>query len=75
MSSPGAFKPGDPPGTGRVFYRKKLRLNYWRPGDPESEHEREIRFGVPIDPDPATQQRILDKYGLEERLDYLWVYR
>jgi hypothetical protein len=71
----GAFKPGDPPGTGRVFRRKKLQLNYWRPGDPVMEHEKEIRFGTPIDPDPAIQQQILDKYGLKERLDYLWVYR
>jgi len=72
---PGAYQVGSPPGTGRVFTFKTLQLNFWRPGDALLEHEREIRFGVPIDPSPEIQKQILDRYGLEGRLDYLWVYR
>lgn len=71
----GAFQPGDPPGTGRQFQFKTLQLNFWRPGDTIFEHEREIRFGVPVDTDPVVQQQILDRYGLEHRLDYRWTYR
>ncbi len=72
---PDAFKPGDPPGTGRDFLSKTLRLNFWRPGDAILEHEDEIRYGVPFDADPAHQLQILQTYGLRERLDHLWVYR
>ena len=42
----GAYKPGDPPGTGRKFTRKTLQLNFWRPGDEIDQNEREIRFGA-----------------------------
>ena len=71
----GGYKPGDPPGTGRVFRFKNLQLNFWRPGDSVLEHEREIHFGVPIDTDLATQQEILKAYDLPERLDHRWVFR
>ncbi len=71
----GGFKAGDPPLTGRTFRSKTLQLNFWRPGDSVFQHEGEIRFGVPIDNDPARQAEILTHYGLTERLDYLWVYR
>ena len=52
-------------------------LSCWmpRPGDTEREHEKEIRYGVRVDTDEVKQQEILAKYGLTERLDYLWVYR
>ncbi len=72
---PGAFTAGDPPGTGRQLAFKTLRLNFWRPGDAIRQVEDEIRFGVPIDADAEEQARIVKLYGLEERLDYLWVYR
>ena len=75
QDKPGAFRAGDPPGTGRQYAYKTLQLNFWRPGDTRDEHEREIRFGVPIYEDPAQQQQILQIYGIDERLDYLWVYR
>jgi hypothetical protein len=55
--------------------KKVLQLNFWRPGDSIFEHERELRFGVPIEDDPVAQDAVLRGYGLEERLDYLWVYR
>jgi hypothetical protein len=71
----GAFQAGDAPLTGRTFRQKTLRLNFWRPGDSVLQHEGEVRFGVPVDDDPAEQQAIIDKFGLQERLDYLWVYR
>jgi hypothetical protein len=75
QDEPGAFKPGDPPLTGRQFAYKTLQLNFWRAGDSVEPHEEEIRFGVPIDGDLVRQQEFLNKYGLTERLDYLWVYR
>ena len=72
---PEGFKPGDEPGTGRDLLTKTLRLNFWRPGDTIREHEDDISFGVPYSADPLRQQEILSKFGLKERLDYLWVYR
>lgn len=72
---PGRLKPGDPPGTGRIFQFKALQLNFWRPGDTEREHEKEIHYGVPVESDPNKQNAILSTYGLTQRLDYLWVYR
>ena len=72
---PAAYKQGDPPGTGRKFWSKTLQMNFWRPGDTDFETEEEIRFGVPVDTDPATQRRLIKMYGLRERLDYLWIYR
>ena len=71
----GGFQAGDPPGSGRQFTFKKLRLNFWRPGDDVLEHEHEIRYGMPIEEEPAAQQAVLERYGLDRRLDYLWVYR
>lgn len=46
----------------REYRRKKLVLNFWRPGDAIDEHENEIRFGVGEDRQPGD-------------VDYLWVYR
>jgi hypothetical protein len=71
----GAFKPGNPPGTGRKFTFKTLQLNFWRPGDTEQEHEKEIHYGVPVESNPDLQAAVLERYGLPQRLDYLWVYR
>jgi len=44
---PGAFKPGDAHGTGRMFDYKTLELTFYRPGDKFDAREREIRWGVP----------------------------
>lgn len=73
--TPGAYRPGDAPGTGRVYRYKTLQLNFWRPGDTVDEHEEEIRFGVPVDSNPEVQQRILGHFGLTQRLDFQWTYR
>jgi hypothetical protein len=72
---PDGFKPGDPPGTGREFLSKTLRLNFWRPGDAILEHEGEIRYGIPFEAEKDRQTKLLQLYGLRERLDHLWVYR
>lgn len=72
---PGAYTKGDPPGTGRTFLTKTLQLNFWRPGDTKYENEKEIRFGIPVDPDMEEQDRLLRIFGVPERLDHLWVYR
>lgn len=42
-----AYKPNAHLDTYRSFLYKTLKLNFWRPGDDEFEHEREIRYGVP----------------------------
>ena len=42
----GAYKPGDPAGTGRQFVYKTLQLNFYRPGDAIDEREEEIKLGV-----------------------------
>ncbi len=44
---PGAYRPDMPPGEGRKFTRKMLKINFWRPGDEYYEHEKEIRYGIP----------------------------
>ncbi|MEO8496146.1 MAG: hypothetical protein ABI614_13835 [Planctomycetota bacterium] len=75
VDPPGAYKAGQPPGSGRLYNYKTLQLNFWRPGDSVLEHEREIRYGVPVDTDPVLQAHILDSFGLTERLDHLWIYR
>jgi hypothetical protein len=72
---PGAYKKGDAPGTGRKILHKTLQLNFWRPGDTVDPNEQEIRFGCRVDPDPAEQQKVLQQYGLEKPVDYLWIYR
>lgn len=56
---PGRYKKGAPLETYRWLSVKTLKLNFWRPGDEYFEHEREIRYGVPI---PG-------------EVDYEWVYR
>ena len=69
--------PDSPPtadGTPRVL-AKTLQLNFWRPGDAVLQHESEFHFGVPIDADPVAQEKILEKYGVKQRLDHVWVYR
>lgn len=65
----------DAPNKDRRILMKTLQLNFWRPGDAVLEHESEFHFGIPIDADPATQDQILAKYGVKQRLDYVWVYR
>lgn len=73
--TPGAYQPGDEPGKGRIFRFKTLQLNFWRPGDTVFEHENEVRYGVPIDSNPQVQQQMLDRFGLDQRLDHRWIYR
>jgi hypothetical protein len=47
---PGAYKPGDPPGSGRQLWRRTLKLNFWRPGNARDVEESQIRFGLPGEP-------------------------
>jgi hypothetical protein len=63
----GAYRPGNPPGTGRQFARKTLQLNFWRPGDEFKQNEKEIRFGVALGKG--------DLYDVSEGVAYRWVYR
>ncbi len=57
-------------------YRKKaLQLNFYRPGDAIAQTEDTIRFGVPAFEKAKEQRNVLDHYGLDERLDYRWIFR
>lgn len=71
----GAYKAGDPPGTGRKFTQKNLQLNFHRTGDAVALHEEEFSFGIPLDADPARQGEILKLYNMQAPLDYQWIYR
>jgi hypothetical protein len=64
---PGQYQVGDPPGKGRHFARKTLQLNFWRPGDELQQHEREIRFGVPLG--------MAELYDVPDGVAYRWVFR
>lgn len=72
---PGAFQKGQAPGTGRKLTHKTLKLNFWRPGDAIAENDGEIRYGMRIDSDAAEQAKIFALFGVNERLDYQWLYR
>ena len=71
----GAFKSGDPPGTGRQITKKTLQLNFWRAGDTIDPNEEEIRFGCRIDANEAEQAKVLAEYGIDKPIDHLWIYR
>jgi hypothetical protein len=74
IDPPGAYKPGDPPGTGRNFFTKELQLNFWRAGDLLDPAEEEIRYGLP-EADDDEREQILKLYGQQSWVDYRWVYR
>ena len=61
--------------TDAPYRRKALQLNFFRPGDVTNPTADRIRFGVPAFRDPNQQQYVLDQYGLDERLDYRWIFR
>ena len=65
----------DGAGMAAPYRRKALQLNFYRPGDTMRQTEDLIRFGVPAYDDEQEQAYVLEKYGLEERLDYRWVFR
>ena len=57
------------------YLQKTLVLHFTRPGDTINELEDQIRFGIPAITEPERQKYVLDQFGLEERLDYQWLYR
>ena len=65
----------DGEGDDAPYRRKMLQLNFFRPGDTMKQTEDYIRFGVPAYENKAEQKYILEQYGLEERLDYRWLFR
>ena len=62
-------------GVDAPYRRKMLQLNFFRPGDVINQTEDKIVFGVPAFEDPKQQTYILKQYGLNERLDYQWLFR
>jgi hypothetical protein len=83
---PGAFKAGDPPGTGRQYKQKTLQLNFWRPGDEFALSEDEILIGAPADkvaksadPDKsgaaAAEEASPGGRNWDKIIDYRWIFR
>jgi hypothetical protein len=87
---PGAFKAGDPPGSGRQYTSKTLQLNFWRPGDEFRLLEDEIFMGAPADkvartvhPDHPDQPLSNDPVvgsgpggrNWDKIIDYRWLFR
>ena len=58
-----------------ISKQKTLVLYFSRPGDTINELADIIRYGVPAYADAAQQKLIFSKYGVQERLDYQWIYR
>lgn len=65
----------DGEGLDAPYRRKILQLNFFRPGDALNQTDDEIRFGVPAFANASEQAYILKQYGLDERLDYRWIFR
>jgi hypothetical protein len=70
-----AFRTDRTPDGQSVFRMRTLQLNFWRPGDSVYEHEGEIRYGIRAVSNPEEQSGILKQYGIDKRLDHLWIYR
>ncbi len=65
----------DGPEADAPYRKKALSLNFYRPGDAMQQTEDKIHFGVPAYDDTAEQMYVLEQYGLDERLDYRWLFR
>lgn len=65
----------DGEGMEAPYRRKVLQLNFYRPGDKVAQTDDRIRFGVPAYENQTEQDYILKQYGLNERLDYRWLFR
>ncbi len=60
---------------GRTFEKKVLQIHFWRPGDSIDPTKDVIRLGVPAFEQEERVKYALDQFGLEQRLDYKWIYR
>lgn len=65
----------DGEGDDAPYRRKALQLNFFRPGDTMRQTGDRIRFGVPAYEEQGQQAYILQRYGVDERLDYRWLFR
>lgn len=61
--------------NGKKFEKKVLQVHFWRPGDSIDPTLDVIRLGVPAFEDQERVQYALKQFGLEQRLDYKWIYR
>ncbi len=62
-------------GGEKRFYRKTLRIYFWRPGDSFNVPKDKVYLGAPAYEDPKRVQYYLNQFSLKERLDYQWIYR
>ncbi len=65
----------DGEGADAPYRKKALQLNFYRPGDAVNQTADTIRFGIPAYDEKREQQYVLKQYGLEERLDYRWIFK
>ena len=70
-----AFKRVEAEDGSTKLQKKVLQLNFYRPGDTYRPTEDTVRFGVPAYENEQDQKYVLEQYGLDERLDYLWTFR
>ena len=74
--APEAGYTGDRARDEEIIKVKTLQINFWIPGDEIDRNEGEVIYGIPLYPDdPEKQAEILKLYGLEQAVDYQWVYR
>jgi len=59
----------------KKFLQKTLVLNFFRPGDTINEVADPIVYGIPAYSDPERQKYVFSQYGVDRRLDHVWVYR
>lgn len=57
------------------FLQKTLVLHFFRPGDTINQVIDPVMYGIPALSDPARQKYVLDRFGVDRRLDHVWVYR
>lgn len=62
-------------GPDAPYRRKALKLYFYRPGDTIDQTDDRIRFGIPAFEDEQEQSYILQQYGLQERVDYRWIFK
>ncbi len=57
------------------FLHKTLVLHFFRPGDTINQVADPVLYGIPALSDPSRQKYVLEKFGVDRRLDHVWVYR
>ena len=59
--------------TGLTY--KTLQLNFWRPGDPVLESEKEFRYGIPSLPGDPGNAKVKTMYNMQDMAEYAWLFQ